>query len=607
MCGIIGYIGKEKKAIKVLLEGLKSLEYRGYDSAGIAIANKNKIKIIKSPGKIINLEEKIKNEEESNIGIGHTRWATHGIPNIKNAHPHKVGKVTLVHNGIIENYLDLKQELLNDNYQFKSDTDSEVICAYLDKIIKNNKDPLKSIQLLTEKIRGSYALAIIFDDDLKTLYATRKDSPLIIGLSTEENFISSDVPAILNETNKYYLLDQEDIAVLTKDKVTIYDKKLNLLNKTINTYNGTKEEAQKNGFPHYMIKEIYDEVPAINNFINHYISFENNEISSSFPDLSKYKKIDIVACGSAYHAGLIGKNLIEEYGNIEVSVSIASEYRYSKHFYQKDTLVILISQSGETADTLAALRLAKENHLDTLGIVNVVGSSIAREVDKVIYLNVGYEIAVATTKAYSQQVLVLSLLALNLAIKNKTLTAKELSVVFKEYQCLPKEIEKIINNRKLYLDIAKTIYKQNDIFFIGRKIDSSLCMEASLKIKEISYIHSESYHAGELKHGTISLITDKTPVISIITDETIAAKTISNLKETISRGAKPVIITTTNIQKNYPSLNFCQQTITVPTTNLLLTPLLVAPAFQLLSYEVAKLRGLDIDKPRNLAKSVTVE
>ena len=607
MCGIIGYIGKEKKAVKVLLEGLKSLEYRGYDSAGIAIANKNKIKIIKSPGKIINLEEKIKNEEESNIGIGHTRWATHGIPNIKNAHPHKVGKVTLVHNGIIENYLDLKQELLNDNYQFKSDTDSEVICAYLDKIIKNNKDPLKSIQLLTEKIRGSYALAIIFDDDLNTLYATRKDSPLIIGLSTEENFISSDVPAILNETNKYYLLDQEDIAVLTKDKVTIYDKKLNLLNKTINTYNGTKEEAQKNGFPHYMIKEIYDEVPAINNFINYYISFENNEISSSFPDLSKYKKIDIVACGSAYHVGLIGKNLIEEYGNIEVSVSIASEYRYSKHFYQKDTLVILISQSGETADTLAALRLAKENHLDTLGIVNVVGSSIAREVDKVIYLNVGYEIAVATTKAYSQQVLVLSLLALNLAIKNKTLTSKELSVIFKEYQRLPKEIEKIINNRKLYLDIAKTIYKQNDIFFIGRKIDSSLCMEASLKIKEISYIHSESYHAGELKHGTISLITDKTPVISIITDETIADKTISNLKETISRGAKPVIITTTNIQKNYPSLNFCQQTITVPTTNLLLTPLLVAPAFQLLSYEVAKLRGLDIDKPRNLAKSVTVE
>lgn len=606
MCGIIGYIGKDKKAIKVLLEGLKSLEYRGYDSAGIAILNKNKIKVIKSVGKIINLEKKI-NEEESTIGIGHTRWATHGIPNIKNSHPHKVGKVTLVHNGIIENYLELKQELLNEGYKFKSDTDSEVICAYLDKITSNEKNKLSSLKTLIKKLKGSYALAIIFDDDLETIYATRKDSPLIIGLSDKGNYIASDVPAILNETNKYLLLDEEEIAILKKDKVTIYDNNSNIVEKPINTFNATKEQAKKNGFSHYMLKEIYDEILTTNNFINTHLPTNKKDILTQLPDLSKYQKIDIVACGSAYHAGLIGKDLLEEYGNIEVSASIASEYRYSTHFFKKNTLVILISQSGETADTLAALRLVKKQKLDTLGIVNVVGSSISREVDRVIYLNVDHEIAVATTKAYSQQVLVLSLLALSLAIKKNTISKKELTSIIKDYHKLSKNIETLINNRELYQTIAKSIYKQNDIFFIGRKKDAPICMEASLKLKEISYIHSESYYAGELKHGTISLITPTTPVIAIITDISIADKTISNLKETISRGAKTIIITTKNILTSYPIDSICNNIIVVPSSHPLLTPLLVAPTFQLLSYEVAKLKNLDIDKPRNLAKSVTVE
>ncbi len=606
MCGIIGYIGKEKKAINVIINGLKSLEYRGYDSAGIAVLEDNKIKIVKSSGKIKNLEIEIKNLKESNIGIGHTRWATHGEPSFKNAHPHKNGNITLVHNGIIENYEEIKKELLKDGYNFISDTDSEIACAYIDKIYKETKDKLETIKLVQEKIRGSYAFGIIFDDELDTIYATRKDSPLIVATNKNENFIASDVPAILNETNKYILLDQQDIAVIKEDSIKIYDKNLNEKKYEIKEFEDSKEAALKNGFEHYMLKEIYDEPTLVKEFINLYLKDEKT-LLTKIPDITKYKKIEIVACGSAYHAGLVGKNLLEEYANIETHCYVASEYRYSKHFFDKETLVILISQSGETADTLAALRLAKENNIDTLGIINVVGSSIAREVDNVIYLNAGYEIAVATTKAYLMQVLVLSLLAFATSIKKDLLDKELIKKIIKDYKGLDKILEEVINNRETYYNIAKEIYNKKNVFFIGRKIDASLCMEASLKLKEISYMHSEAYEAGELKHGTISLIENNTEVISIITDKSIAEKTISNIKETIARGADVTLLTTDKIMKEYKSSNFYNNKIVVPNQTVFTEPLIISPTFQLLSYEIAKLRGEDIDQPRNLAKSVTVE
>lgn len=606
MCGIIGYIGKEKKAINVIINGLKSLEYRGYDSAGIAIVENNKIKIIKSSGKIKNLEKKIKDLKESNIGIGHTRWATHGEPSFKNAHPHKNGNVTLVHNGIIENYEEIKKELISNGYKFISDTDSEIACAYIDKIYKETKDKLKTIKLVQEKIRGSYAFGIIFDDDMNTIYATRKDSPLIIALSDFANYIASDVPAILNETNKYILLDQQDIAIIKENSIKIYDNNLKEKQYTIKEFEGSKETALKNGFEHYMLKEIYDEPNLVKEFINLYLN-DKEELFTKIPDITKYKKIEIVACGSAYHAGLVGKNLLEEYANIETNCYVASEYRYSKHFFNKETLVILISQSGETADTLAALRLAKENNIDSLGIINVVGSSIAREVDNVIYLNAGYEIAVATTKAYLMQVLVLSLLAFKASIKKELLSKTTINKIIKDYENLYKVLDNVINDRKTYYDIAKKIYNKKNVFFIGRKIDASLCMEASLKLKEISYMHSEAYEAGELKHGTISLIEKDTEVVSIITDEQIAEKTTSNIKETIARGATVTLLTTDKILKKYHNSNFYNNKIVVPKQTAFTEPLIISPAFQLLSYEIAKMRGEDIDQPRNLAKSVTVE
>lgn len=606
MCGIIGYIGKEKKAINVIINGLKSLEYRGYDSAGIAIAENNKIKIIKSSGKIKNLEKEIKDLKESNIGIGHTRWATHGEPSFKNAHPHKNGNVTLVHNGIIENYEEIKKELISNGYKFISDTDSEIACAYIDKIYKETKDKLKTIKLVQEKIRGSYAFGIIFDDDINTIYATRKDSPLIIALSDFANYIASDVPAILNETNKYILLDQQDIAIIKENSIKIYDNNLKEKQYTIKEFEGSKETALKNGFEHYMLKEIYDEPNLVKEFINLYLN-DKEELLTKIPDITKYKKIEIVACGSAYHAGLVGKNLLEEYANIETNCYVASEYRYSKHFFNKETLVILISQSGETADTLAALRLAKENNIDSLGIINVVGSSIAREVNNVIYLNAGYEIAVATTKAYLMQVLVLSLLAFKTSIKKELLSKTTINKIIKDYKNLYKVLDNVINDRKTYYDIAKEIYNKKNVFFIGRKIDASLCMEASLKLKEISYMHSEAYEAGELKHGTISLIEKDTEVVSIITDEQIAEKTTSNIKETIARGATVTLLTTDKILKKYNNSNFYNNKIVVSKQTAFTEPLIISPAFQLLSYEIAKLRGEDIDQPRNLAKSVTVE
>ena len=587
MCGITGYIGKNNNAIKVVIDGLESLEYRGYDSSGIAYTDNNKINIVKEKGKIVNLKNIIDFNIKSNLAIGHTRWATHGEPNKVNSHPHQVNKFTIVHNGIIENYIELKEELLKNNYTFKSSTDTEIAAAYIDFVYKKEKNILKTLNYITKIFRGSYALGIICNDDLDNLYAVRKTSPLIIAEGNDENYIASDVPAILKYTNKYILLDDYEIAKISSNNIKIYNDKLELVTKDILKFEGTYESSMKNGYEHFMLKEIHEEPKVFKNTINTYLDKDFKNI----PDFSKYNNIHIVACGSAYHTGLVGKYLIEKYANIPVYVEVASEYRYKYNFYDKKTLVILVSQSGETADTLACLKKVKEDGIDTLGIVNVVGSSVARESKYVMYTKAGCEIAVATTKAYLAQLTVFSIITMYLT-NNKDL--------LKEISTIPTLIDNLIN--KDYKSIANEIYKNKDIFFIGRGIDYSIAMEGSLKLKEISYINSVAYQAGELKHGTISLIEKNTPVIAISTDDTLSEKTISNIKEVKARGAKVIFVTNQNINDDFYDIK-----IDIPKVSELLQPILTIVPLQLLSYEVAKLNKCDIDKPRNLAKSVTVE
>lgn len=598
MCGIIGYIGK-RNAIPVIIDGLKSLEYRGYDSSGIAYENNNKIKIIKEKGKIVNLEKKLENDE-SYLGIGHTRWATHGIPNQINSHPHSCGKITLVHNGIIENYEELKNNLIKEGYIFKSETDSEVACAVIDKLYQQNNDMIKTLTEIKNVFRGSYALGIIVDDDFDNLYAIRKNSPLIIGIGDNENFIASDVPAILKWTRKYLLLDNDEIALLNKNYVKIFSN-LKEINKDIKTFEFDVNATMKNGYPHFMLKEINEQSELSKNLIDIYLD-SPQKLLNKMPDITKYSKIDIVACGSAYHSGLIGKYLMEKYSDIPINVCIASEYRYNKSFIDNKTLVILVSQSGETADTLACLRIAKEHNCGTLGIINAVGSSIAREVDNVLYINAGCEIAVATTKAYTGQVLLFSFIAIALGLQKKKINDIKFKNIKAECNLLPNIFKEEVT--KDYNKLAKKIFNNNDVFYIGRGIDYALCMEGSLKLKEISYIHSECYAAGELKHGTISLIEEKTPVIAVISDKNLMEKTISNIKEVKARGAYVILIISKNLDINS---DFYDDKIVVNNVNNIISSLIPIMPLQLLSYEVAKLRDCDIDKPRNLAKSVTVE
>jgi len=594
MCGIVGYAGKDN-CIPKIISGLESLEYRGYDSAGIAYQDKKKIVIKKEQGRISNLKTKLDKNTESKIGIGHTRWATHGKPCKENSHPHKVGRITVVHNGIIENYENLKKEL--KEYKMSSETDSEVIAALIDKLYNEKKDMLKVLSMLKDYVIGSYALGILVDND-NTLYAIRKDSPLIIGVSETGNFIASDVPAILEYTNMYYLIENNEFASINSDDVVIYDKEGHITTKNLNTFEGDKTSAMKNGFDSFMLKEIFEQPQVIMDTMHEYIS-DISVLNEEMAGLEHYDEIDIIGCGSAYHAGLVGQNLITKYGKKRVKVEIASEYRYTDHIYSKNHLIILISQSGETADTLAVLRQAKKEKIDTLAIVNVVGSSIAREADKVLYIKAGVEIAVATTKAYSCQIIMLSLIALYLGLKNKTLDESQLAY----YKNMPKLIENILKDTNDVNEVANDIYQNKDIFFLGRKIDYSLAMEASLKLKEVSYMHSEAYAAGELKHGTISLIEENTPVISILTDDFIRGKTLSNIKEVCARGAKSIIISNEEILDK----DIYKKLIIIPKTSDLVESILVIIKCQLLAYYVAKLRKCDIDKPRNLAKSVTVE
>lgn len=594
MCGIVGYIGKDK-CIPIIINGLEALEYRGYDSAGLAYVDKGKIILKKEVGRIENLKNNLDMNVESYLGIGHTRWATHGKPCQENSHPHRVGNITLVHNGIIENYDELKKELID--YDLKSETDTEVVAAYIDKLYKETKDMLKVLQLLKKHLIGSYALGIIVDG-INKLYAIRKDSPLIIGVSETGNFIASDVPAILKYTNMYYLLLNDEYAVLDEDDVVIYDRDGSISTKNIEIFEGSYEAAMKNGFDHFMLKEIYEQPKVINDTINEYIK-DKKSFFAKMKGLEKYKAIDIVGCGSAYHVGLVGKSLITEYGRVLVNVDIASEYRYANHIYSKKHLIILISQSGETADTLAVLRKAKKENIDTLAIVNVVGSSIAREADKVLYIKAGPEIAVATTKAYTCQLMLLSLIAAYLGVKNGNLDES----IFEEYHNIVRLLDDSLKDTKDIQKVAKMIWQNKDVFYLGRKVDYALAMEASLKLKEVSYLHSEAYAAGELKHGTISLIEKNTPVISIVTDDSIRSKTLSNIKEVCARGALSIIITNQDISDN----EMYTELIRLPKVSKLVESVLVIVKCQLLAYYVAKLNGCDIDKPRNLAKSVTVE
>lgn len=581
MCGIIGYVGEKRCSIDVIIDGLKHLEYRGYDSAGIAYVKDNNVVIEREVGRISNLESVLK-KDTSHIGIGHTRWATHGKPTKENAHPHKAGNITLVHNGIIDNFMELKSTLMSEGYTFKSDTDTEVAAAYIDSLYKENNDMIKSLSICVNKFLGSYAFGIINELETDVLYALRKDSPLIIGVGENENFIASDVPSILKYTNKYIDIENDEIVKITKDKVTVYDKNYNIINKEISVFEGDANLVEKNGYETYMLKEIHEEAEVIK---------KTSEASIDF-DITKYDEIDIVACGSAYHAGLVGKYMIEKLCNIKVNVCIASEYQYDKHFYKGKTLVIAISQSGETADTKKCVNIANDIGVDTLGIVNVKGSSIARICKHVIYTLAGPEIAVATTKAYLAQITTLILLA----VKN----SKE-KINAEDLQKLPYYIETLIN--KDYTSLANMLYIKDDIYFIGRGIDYALCMEGSLKLKEISYIHSEAYAAGELKHGTISLISEGTPVIVVATSDELYLKTISNAKEVKARGAYVILVT----DKEVINEGVYDELISIPKVTEELRPILTIIPLQLISYEVAKLKGNDIDKPKNLAKSVTVE
>ena len=589
MCGIVGYVGKTN-VIKNIMTGLKSLEYRGYDSSGIAYLDKNNnIKIYKKVGQIKNLDQILNYEDEASLGISHTRWATHGGVTDTNAHPHNQGKITLVHNGIIENYEEIKKELEKEGYNFKSSTDSEVAAVLIDKLYKENKDMLKILVKLKEILKGSYAFNIINSDIPNKIYGIRKDVPLIVGVSDHGNMFASDIPAILHVTNKYIVLNNNEIVELEQDNIKYYNSEGKEITKEVKEYAGTIDSISKNGYDHFMLKEINEESEVVKNILNLYT--KNNKIKDIY-NIKKYKNIDIVACGSASFAGQIGKYYIEKYANIKTDVYYASEYRYQKNFFTKDTLVILISQSGETADTLAALKLAKENGINTLAIVNRRDSSIAREADSVIYTEAGIEVAVATTKAYLAQVLILLLLA----FKDNNKETK----LLEDLKLLPNLITKYINEYN-YSNIANILKDKEHIFYLGRGIDYYLSMEGSLKLKEISYIHSEAFQAGELKHGSISLIDKDFGVVSVVTDKTISDKTISNLKEVSARGAK--IITITNIKDN----NFADYTILVEDYDEILNPLLVIVPMQMLAYNVAKLRDCDIDKPRNLAKSVTVE
>lgn len=608
MCGIIGYVGDEQRAMEVILDGLSKLEYRGYDSAGLAIIENGKIFIEKKSGKLENLRNALKGKEESAyVGIGHTRWATHGNPTDKNSHPHFSSdrKVAVVHNGIIENYLELKEELTKEGYVFTSQTDSEVVAHLFSK--HYDGDMLSTLRKVTERIRGSYALGIIERENPDRLVCARKESPLIIGLGKGKNFIASDVPAILKYTREVIFLDNSEMAIVEKDRVSVYDSQGKKLEKAISKIEWDMEQANKGGYPHFMLKEIEEQPEVIEKTLDVYMNTNGKvDFSSSLKklDLSKIKEIYIVACGTAYHAGLQGAYFFKKISGIKTEVDIASEFRYSDPFIDESTLAIFISQSGETLDTLMAMKMAKEKGATTLAITNVLGSTISREADMVIYTLAGPEISVASTKAYTAQVTLFYLLALYFGEKKILIDGNKYESYLDTIHMLSDQVKKVIDKKEQIRAIANKIKDKRNGFFIGRGIDDKCGREGSLKMKEITYIHTEAFSAGELKHGTIALIEEGTMVVAIATQEDMIEKIISNVKEVKARGAY-VIALTKEKYKNVADIS--DEIILIDDVEDILAPTVANISLQLLAYYTAVEKGLDVDKPRNLAKSVTVE
>ena len=606
MCGIAGYVGSRDSA-DVLIGALSKLEYRGYDSAGIAVSENGAIKVKKCQGRLKNLVDKMDREGKpvGHVGIGHTRWATHGEPSDINSHPHGNKRVSIVHNGIIENYKQIKDFLIKEGYNFVSETDTETVAKLLDYYYDG--DPVATITKVLAEIKGSYALGIMFRDFPDVVYAARKESPLIVGIGKGENFIASDMTAILEYTRNYILLEQDEIAIVAKTGVKVVDIHGNEVSKEMNVADWDIDAAQKGGYEHFMLKEIHEQPEVVKTTItprisNHIPTFENEGIS--LEKLANYNNLFIVACGTAMHAGMVGKYVIEKMARVSVTVDIASEFRYRDPLINKGDLVILISQSGETADTKAALELAKERGAQTLAIVNVKGSSIARAADYVLYTHAGPEISVASTKAYMVQVSVMYLLAFQLAFAKGKITKEQLVEYTKLLENIPEQIEEAINLKPACQFAASKLLNADSLLYIGRGLDYALSMEGSLKLKEISYIHSESYAAGELKHGTISLIDDGMPVIAIATQKDLVEKTISNIKEVKARGAFVVLIAAPGVDVED---GVSDVTICLPEANQLLMPMVAAVPLQLIAYYTSVLKGNDVDKPRNLAKSVTVE
>lgn len=607
MCGIVGYIGK-RAAVPILVEGLKKLEYRGYDSAGVAVLDSDGLLVSKSVGKLVALEEKLGSDfVQTSIGIGHTRWATHGRPSDVNAHPHCdcSGEFAVVHNGIIENYLELKEWLIENGHQFTSETDTEVLAHLVEHYYDGNLET--TVQRILTRIHGSYAIVVLSRKEPDKLVTARKDSPMVIGLGEGEFFVASDIPAILNHTRNIYILNDGEMVVLTEGEVKVTDFQGNPVTKEVYEVKWDAVAAEKGGYDHFMLKEIHEQPRAIKDTMTGRLEEQSvvlQEVDLTAEEVAKINKIFIVACGTAWHAGLVGKTLIERWARIPVEVDIASEFRYRAPILDENTLVVVISQSGETADTLAALREAKKRGSRVVAVTNVVGSSVSREANDVIYTWAGPEIAVASTKAYTTQLVGMVLLGLYLAQAKGTLSPEKIGEVIAALKQIPGQTQEILDRSTIIKELAQSFVEVEDTFFIGRSLDWAVAMEGSLKLKEISYIHAEAYAAGELKHGTLALITENTPVIALTTQREVYEKTVSNIKEVKARDAKVIGIA---YEGNSDLAKSVDQVIYLPETIDELSPILTVIPLQLLAYYASVARGCDVDKPRNLAKSVTVE
>lgn len=611
MCGIIGYIG-DKASPRILLNGLKKLEYRGYDSAGIAVCTKQGLKVVKAKGRIADLERRLEQEElpEGTVGIGHTRWATHGKPSDLNSHPHtcRENNISVVHNGIIENYMELKEELIAQGVEFVSETDTEVVCHLIASLYEG--DIVRAVQAATRRIRGAYALAVLSAREPDRLVAVRLHSPLIIGIGEGEHFIGSDIPAILEHTRDVYILDDGEMAVLTREGVSLMTLEGNFIKKEPYRVDWDLAVAEKAGFDHFMLKEIHDQPQAFRDTLSSrlltgYPWMYFPELKLTKEKLKTISRVHVVACGTAYHAGLVGKQAIERWARLPAEADVASEYRYREPLIGPDTLVIVVSQSGETADTLAALREAKRQGAHVIAVTNVVGSTAAREADDVLFTWAGPEISVASTKAYTTQLLVLYAFALHLACVRETMANDEIGAIIQAIRALPDQAEALLAKAEEIKAYANEIASREHLFFIGRGMDYAAAMEASLKLKEVSYIHSEAYAAGELKHGTLALIEEGTPVVAIVTDPGLAEKTVSNIREVMARGGQVLGIVPASQADGLAGR--IGRTLSVPDSHPMLMPVLAAIPLQLLAYYASVARGYDVDKPRNLAKSVTVE